>query len=172
MDNLSQKKEEQIMVTPKDTVFEIQDETEDVDNPYEDMEDYPFFEDDEEFFAMTMDEADERQIMILKWLADSPMAEPVQGGSRDDFFIRRGWPVRLEDGPMVEAVSWLENEGFDEYLLVEGYTVSTDFVDGADGEALIFRKREVIDAPFRYSDGPGSGFYDEELPGDEKDIPF
>jgi hypothetical protein len=137
------------------------------------MEDYNFFEeDDEEIYGMKMDKASKRQIRILKWVSASPLAEPIQGGSRGDFFIRPGHPVRLEDGLVVEAVAWLEHEGFDEFLLVKGYTVIRDQVDGADGECLIFRKREIVQAPFRYKEK----FLKEDTfdtpPDMEDDIPF
>ena len=72
----------------------------------------------------------------------------------------------------MEAVQWLEHEGFDECLLVEDYTVGMELVDGADGERLIFRKRTVIDAPFRHADDPGPEFRDRGLSDDERDVPF
>jgi hypothetical protein len=140
------------------------------------MRENDFFEDDDYDIDIEMLPGDERQKKILKWLADSPLAEPVEGGSADDFFICQGSPVRLEGGFIVEAVSWLDSEGFDESLLIEGYTVSTEFLDNARGQAMIFRKREVIDAPFAFEDLPP--FSSEDLEGtsgasdDPDDIPF
>lgn len=122
------------------------------------MRERDFFEDDDDEYDDEYDTdadidiemfiGDERQKQILKWLIDSPLAEPLEGGEKADFFIRQGSPVRLKDGFVVEAVSWLETEGFDESLLVEGYTLSTEFLDNARGQAMIFRKRQIVDAPF------------------------
>jgi len=140
------------------------------------MEDYDFFEDDDYAVDIEMLPGDERQKEILTWLMDSPLAESLEGGSAGDFFIRRGTPVRLKGGFIVEAVSWLDSEGFDESLLIEGYTVSTDFLDHAGGEIMIFRKREVIDAPFEFEDLASFSADDMEdfpgAPGNPDDIPF
>lgn len=134
------------------------------------MKENDFFEDDDYDYDVDIEmiTGDKRQEEILKWVADSPLAEPMQEGGGADFFIRRGSPVRLKDGTIVEAVSWLDSEGFDEGLLIEGYTISTEFLDHARGEVMIFRKREIIDAPFEFEDLDG-------LPGvadDPDDIPF
>jgi hypothetical protein len=132
------------------------------------MREHDFFEDDDYDIDIEMMEGDDRQKEILKWLADSPLAESLEGGSRADFFIRQGSPVRLKDGTIVEAVSWLDSEGFDESLFIDGYTVSTEFLDYAKGEAMIFRSREVVDAPFDFE-------YLDDIPGpadDPDDIPF
>ncbi len=143
------------------------------------MRERDFFDDDDDYdydVDIEMFPGDERQKKILKWLADSPLAEPIEGGSGADFFIRQGSPVRFQDGSIVEAVSWLESEGFDESLLIEGYTVSTELLDNARGEAMIFRKREIIEAPFAFEDSPPFSTEDlEETSGasdDPDDIPF
>ena len=131
------------------------------------MREDDFFEDDDYEDDVEMMEGDERQEKILKWLVDSPLAEPIEGGGAD-FFVRQGSPVRLNDGTIVEAVSWLDSEGFDESLLVEGYTVSTQFLEQTMGEVMIFRKRQVVDAPFGFD-------YLEEPSGEvdgPDDIPF
>ncbi len=70
------------------------------------MREDDFFEDDDYDVDVEMMAGDERQEKILKWLANSPLAEPIEGG-RGDFFVRQGSPVRLNDGIIVEAVSWL-----------------------------------------------------------------
>lgn len=127
------------------------------------------YEDDDYIDDIEMIPGDERQKEILKWLAASPLAEPIEGNGAD-FFVRRGSPVRLQGGLIVEAVSWLDSEGFDETLLVENYTISTQFLDHAWGEVMIFRKREMVDAPFEFEDLSLEG-----MPGssdDPDDIPF
>ncbi len=142
------------------------------------MREDDFFEDDDYDYDVDIEmiPGDERQKEILKWLADSPLAESIEGGSGADFFIRQGSPVRLQGGFIVEAVSWLDSEGFDESLFIEGYTVSTEFLDHARNEVMIFRKREVVDAPFGFEDLPP--FSTEGLEGfpgasdDPDDIPF
>jgi len=142
------------------------------------MREHDFFEDDDYDYDddIEMILSDERQEEILKWLMDSPLAESLEGGGGADFFVRQGSPVRLKDGIIVDAVSWLDSEGFDESLFIEGYTVSTEFLDHTRGEAMIFRKREVIDAPFGFEDVPL--FSSEDLEGspgdsdDPDDIPF
>lgn len=142
------------------------------------MREHDFFEDDDydDDDDMELILADERQEEILKWLVDSPLAETIEAGKGADFFIRRGSPVRLKDGTLVDAVSWLDSEGFDESLFIEGYTVSTEFLDHARGEVMIFTKREVVDAPFGFEDLlPFSTEDLEELPkasDDPDDIPF
>jgi len=119
------------------------------------MREADFFEDDDYDYDddddIEMILGDDRQKEILKWLVDSPLAErPGHGANKADFFIRHGSPVRLKDGTIVEAVSWLESEGFDESLYVEGYTVSIRELDQATDEVMIFTKREMVDAPFEY----------------------
>ncbi len=163
---------------PDDDVFERRRAAEEgEDDAWEDMppdmEDYDFSDEDESVFALMLEKAGQRQTDIFKWLARSNLAEPIQGGSRADFFIRRGQPVRLEDGLLVEIVSWLEYEGFDESLMVEGYTIIKDLVDGADGECLIFRKRKVVHAPFSHREEfqPKSNAGEPSLL-DDGDIPF
>jgi len=142
------------------------------------MKEHDFFEDDDYDYDddIEMIPGDERQEEILKWLVDSPLAESIEGGSGADFFIRRGSPVRLQGGFIVEAVLWLDSEGFDESLFIEGYTVSTEFLEHARGEVMIFRKRDVVDAPFGFEDLPPFSPKDlEGLPGasdDPDDIPF
>ena len=79
------------------------------------MREDDFFEDDDYDYDVDIEmiPGDERQKEILKWLADSPLAESIEGGSGADFFIRQGSPVRLQGGFIVEAVSWLDSEGFE-----------------------------------------------------------
>ena len=55
--------------------------------------------------------------------------------------------------------------------MVEGYTVTMELFDGADEECLVFRKREVIDAPFQYKDVPDSGIRSGEPNAGENIVP-
>lgn len=134
------------------------------------MRDDDFFEDDDydEEEDIEMVPGDDRQKEILKWLVDSPLAERLEHGAKVDFFIRQGSPVRLKDGTIVEAVSWLESEGFNESLYVEGYTVSIRELDQAEEEVMIFTQRHLVDAPFEYEVVDLSDSYDDS----PEDVPF
>jgi hypothetical protein len=89
----------------------------------------------------------ERQTNIVEWLADSQLAEPLEK-SETGFLVRKGQPVKLIDGSVVEASSWLIEEGINDGLLVSGYyvTVTKNSAD-AEPEILRFEKRTIIDAP-------------------------
>ena len=92
--------------------------------------------------------ATERQTNIVEWLAESQLAEPLEK-SETGFIVRKEQPVKLLDGNVVEALSWLIDEGINDGLLVSGYYVTTtkNSVD-AEPDILRFEKKTVIDAPF------------------------
>ena len=142
----------------------------------EEFEDYDFLDDEFDEVPLLMISGTERQKKIVAWLRDSPLAEPIKGGSRADFLVREGSPVRMQEGPVVEMISWLESEGFDESLMVSGYTVSTGMDRRGMGEVMVFRKRQVLEAPFSLEDSsdfspePKEDEEDDRLSDD--DIPF
>ena len=141
----------------------------------EEMDEYGFMDDEFDEFRVLMISATKRQKKIVKWLADSPLAEPVKGGSRADFLVREGSPVRMQDGPMVELLSWLESEGFDENIMVSDYTVSVGPDRRGPGEVMVFRKKQVLKAPFSLADSPAEFPEDEEernVDFSDDDIPF
>ena len=63
-----------------------------------------------------------RQTEILRWLASSPLAIPLRHGR--GFFVLRGPRVRLTDGMLLDALDWLQAEGFGAGLALEGYHVT------------------------------------------------
>jgi len=130
---------------------------------------------DDEYEIM-MISATKRQETIVGWLAESPLAEPLKGASRSDFLVKEGRPVLLKDGITVELFSWLEHEGFEDRLMVKGYTVTTGLGRKGAGGVMIFMKNEVVKAPFKFDEPPAFNAESEEmetgltLPKD--DIPF
>jgi len=118
----------------------------------EEFDDYDLMDDEYGEIPELMVSGTKRQEEITAWLADSPLAEPLKGGSRSDFLVREGAPIRMQDGPVVEIISWLESEGFDETLMVSGYTVSTGLDRRGTGDMMVFRKRQVLEAPFSLED--------------------
>ncbi len=127
----------------------------------DEMERYDFMDDEFDEYEVTMIEATKRQAEIVAWLADSSLAKPLKGGSRSDFLIQEGAPVRLLDGVLVELLSWLEIEGFEDRLMVSGYVVTTALERKGTGEVMIFRKRPVVEAPFAF-DEPSDAAADQQ----------
>ncbi len=105
--------------------------------------------------------ADQRQTDIFHWLRTSPLAGPLPGGEEGDFCVMGGCPVRLKGGPVQEVLSWLELEGFDEGLLLAGFTVYRDRSAESGVESLIFRQGSVIDVHFESAPARPFDFYDE-----------
>ena len=143
----------------------------------EEMEEYEFMSDEFDEAPLLMVSASKRQEEIVVWLTDSHLAETIKGGSRSDFLVREGSPVRMKDGLVLEILSWLRSEEIDESLMVSGYTVTTGLDRWGVGEVMIFRKKQVFDAPFSVGDLSDRFLDDEdeedgnfEVPDD--DIPF
>ena len=88
-----------------------------------------------------------RQTEILRWLASSPLAIPLRHGR--GFFVLRGPRVRLTDGTLLDALDWLQAEGFGAGLALEGYHVAYTLPGGEYAEKLtFFEMQSVCDAPF------------------------
>ncbi len=140
------------------------------------MDPYDFMDDEFDEYDVMMIEATKRQEEIVAWLADSPLAQPLKGGSRSDFLIREGAPVRLLDGALVELLSWLELEGIQDRLMVSGYVVTTALDRKGTGDVMIFRKTPVVEAPFVFDEPPDVAVAPEaeELNAlvSDDDIPF
>ncbi len=196
VDELQQEDWEDVMGGPDDRHFEQMEDmvdpgyelTEYEDDGYlppkgkdrgsleDEMERFDFMDDEFDEYDVTMIEATKRQEEILAWLADSPLAKPLKGGSRSDFLIQEGAPVRLLDGVLVELLSWLEIEGFEDRLMVSGYVVTTALDRKGTGEVMIFRKRPVMEAPFAFDEPSDVATDPEEKTANVKlsddDIPF
>ena len=137
----------------EDCVFEAQHQDNDTvfgddEMGWDEMDESGHTDDANEGADISMVPADKRQMEIFQWLLCSPMADPVKGGGEGDFMITGGWPIQLKDGPVFEAVSWLESEGFQARLLIEGYTVSREESDSDEAASMVFRRRQVVEAPF------------------------
>ncbi len=196
VDELQQEDWEDVMGGPDDRHFEQMDDAVDPDYQppeYEDdgylppkgndggtqedkMEPYDFADDEFDEYDVMMIEATKRQEEIVAWLADSLLAQPLKGGSRSDFLIREGAPVRLLDGALVELLSWLELEGFEDRLMVSGYVVTTALDRKGTGDVMIFRKTPVVKAPFVFDELPDVAVAPEaeelNAPVSDDDIPF
>lgn len=88
-----------------------------------------------------------RQAEILRWLVSSPLALPLRHGR--GFFVLRGPRVRLADGTVLDALDWLQAEGFGAGVALEGYSVAYTPPGGEYAEKLtFFEMQSVYDAPF------------------------
>jgi len=130
----------------------------------EEMKEYGLMDDKYEIMIIP---ATKRQEKIAAWLADSTLAEPFRSGSRSDFMVREGSPVLLQGGVSVELLSWLEREGFEDRLMVNGYTVTKGLDRRGAGVVMVFRKKEVVKAPFKFEEPPS---FDAEPAEVEKDV--
>lgn len=150
MDELQQEDWENYMGGPDDCEFEAQRDIH--ENPWEKMEtgmeQCEFGESSQDDAEISMITADKRQTEIFQWLRLSPMATPVNRGGEGDFFLTRGWPVRLKSGPVLELLSWLETEGFHARLLLAGYTISKGLLEESGAETMIFQQRPPVEVPF------------------------
>lgn len=88
-----------------------------------------------------------RQAEILRWLVSSQLAIPLRHGR--GFFVLRGPRVRLVDGSLLDALDWLQAEGFGAGLALDGYNVAYTPPGGEYAEKLtFFAMQTVCDAPF------------------------
>lgn len=88
-----------------------------------------------------------RQSEVLRWLMGSPLALPLRHGR--GFFVLRGPQVRLADGTLLDALDWLQSEGFSTGLALDGYQVAYTPPGGEYAEKLtFFVMQPVCDAPF------------------------
>jgi hypothetical protein len=69
-----------------------------------------------------------RQTEIVRWLATSSIALPLRHGR--GFFVLRGFRVRLADGTVLDALDWLQAEGFMTGVVLDGYSVAYTPVGG------------------------------------------
>ena len=193
MDELQQEDWEDVMGGPDDEHFENMDDM--VDPSYEppDNEDDSYLPPKGEYmgpsdeaikeYGLMDDEYDimiipatKRQEKITAWLAESTLAESFKSGSRSDFMVREGNPVLLQDGVSLELLSWLAYEGFEDRLMVNGYTVTTGLDQSGAGDVMVFRKKEIVKAPFIFDEPPSFNAKPAEvgknvqIPDDE--IPF
>ena len=118
----------------------------------EELAGYDFTEEELDEYEIMMTNASKRQEEIVAWLADCSFAEPLKRGSRSDFLIRKGCPVRLKDGELVELLAWLAVEGFSDRLMVSGYVVTTHSERKGTGEVMVFKKQQPVDAPFDFDE--------------------
>ncbi len=88
-----------------------------------------------------------RQSEILRWLVSSRLALPLRHGR--GFFVLRGLRVRLSDGTLMDALDWLQAEGFGAGVVLDGYSVAYTPPGGEYAEKLtFFEAQTVCDAPF------------------------
>ncbi|MBS1224400.1 MAG: hypothetical protein H6R24_1078 [Proteobacteria bacterium] len=88
-----------------------------------------------------------RQAEIIRWLVTSHLAIPLRHGR--GFFVLRGPRVRLADGTLLDALDWLQAEGFGAGLMLDGYHVAYTPPGGEYAEKLtFFEMQTVYDAPF------------------------
>jgi len=111
--------------------------------------------------------ASDRQTRILEWLKQSELVtQATEDG--DGFEVGDQCLVRLKDDKIVRATPWLVHEGFEDGLVVGEYLIAQKTEEsGQDIDAIVFHKKQVVDAPFDL-DAPSS----EVKGGDDDDIPF
>ena len=82
---------------------------------------------------------------IVEWVAESKLA--IKFKSKQGFFIPKGPHVRLQDGSIIDLLSWLFNEGIKGGVSVAGYSIVYTPPDSKYGEKLSFFTI-IVDAPF------------------------
>lgn len=87
-----------------------------------------------------------RQTEIVRWLATSSIALPLRHGR--GFFVLRGFRVRLADGTILDALDWLQAEGFMTEVVLDGYSVTYTPAGGKYTERLTFFEMRTVDVPF------------------------
>ncbi|HQC71927.1 MAG TPA: hypothetical protein PLE42_04320 [Candidatus Competibacteraceae bacterium] len=87
-----------------------------------------------------------RQTETVRWLATSSIALPLRHGR--GFFALRGFRIRLADGTLLDALDWLQTEGFMTGVVLDGYSVAYTPVGGNYAERLTFFEMRTMDIPF------------------------
>ena len=88
-----------------------------------------------------------RRTEVLSWLKTSSLAIPWRRAT--GFFVLRGARVQLADGTLMDALDWLDAEGFQDVLKVEGYSVVYSPPGGEYAEKLtFFEQQTAFDVPF------------------------
>ena len=87
-----------------------------------------------------------RQTETVRWLATSSIALPLRHGR--GFFALRGFRIRLADGTLLDALDWLQTEGFMTGVVLDGYSVPYTPVGGNYAERLTFFEMLTMDIPF------------------------
>lgn len=94
------------------------------------------------------DESLTRQERIVDWLSRTPdLGIPMRSGA--GFYVNRGAMIRLKNGQEVEAIEWLEKEGFHNGTVIGGYSLKHAPASEQFSEKLSFFKvTTMTDAPF------------------------
>jgi len=89
-----------------------------------------------------------RQEQIVDWLSQTPnVGIPTKNGNA--FFVSRGTVVTLRDDSEVDALDWLQSEGFENGLLIAEHSVKhTPATEEFPERFFFFKTNVTTKAPF------------------------